>query len=478
MIKTKLYRTLSVLKTTELNRLQKYLKRRYSSAGLKALTLHLIDCLKQGTAPEKQAVWEALEPTRPYDDKQFRKACTDALRDIEVFLGIEAFQADQMLASTMQLQALSRRELKSLYKTQLARVRKLAERHPIRSADFFYYLYRIEQSDYQMNQSSLRRFNVANLDEIMKNLDTFYVIEKLRYQCEVLSRSSFVEHEYSRVLIDEILQLVDAGEFSDNPVVGIYHKIILSHLEPEDESHYFDLKQALRDHARILEPLRMKEVYDSALNYCNRKINQGKDHFLQESFYLYRRVLDEELILVDGYITHWTFKNVVVLALRLHEYDWAEAFIHDFGQRIEPVFRENAITYNRAQLLFYRSNFAEALRLLQKVEYQDVTYNLGAKTMLLATYYELGEWDALDAMGQSFKAYINRKKHTIQEGRRRSYLNLISFTTRLAAISDRDRVAMERLFDRFDNTKQIASAHWIREKMNAKRRRSSPNPVS
>jgi hypothetical protein len=241
-------------------------------------------------------------------------------------------------------------------------------------------------------------------------------------------------------------------------------------LEPEKEIHYFKLKELLRLHQDLLPDHQLKEVYDATLNYCNRKINAGKFDFLSESFQLYQDLLAKELIFINGQLSHWTFKNVVILALRLKEFSWAEAFIAKYQERIPETFRQNAIIFNRATVHFYKKQFLEVIQLLQKVEYDDVTYNLGVKSMLLATYYELEEWEALHALTESFKVYLHRKKETIPQNRRRSYLNLIKYINLLNKCKYGDEKALDQLEKSIDSSINVASAIWIKEKITEKRK--------
>ena len=44
----------------------------------------------------------------------------------------------------------------------------------------------------------------------------------------------------------------------------------------------------------------------------------------------------------------------------------------------------------------YQNNFDKVLSLLRDVEYEDIGYNLISKAILIITYYELDELDALD----------------------------------------------------------------------------------
>lgn len=180
---------------------------------------------------------------------------------------------------------------------------------------------------------------------------------------------------------------------------------------------------------------------------------------------MYKQVLNRDLAYdEEGNLSHWTLKNVIVLALRLGEFSWAKSFLEEFSERIPIEYRKNAVTYNLAQIYFYQKDFERVLSQLQEVEYKEVTYNLGAKTMLLATYFELQEWQALNALSDSFRLYIQRRKNTLPDSRRRSYLNLIKLTLKLyqARQGQSTLEDVEKLLEKSD---EVASEIWVREKI-------------
>ena len=117
-----------------------------------------------------------------------------------------------------------------------------------------------------------------------------------------------------------------------------------------------------------------------------------------------------------------------------------------------------------AQLYFYQKKHEKVIAQLQEVEYEDVSYNLGSKAMLLATYYETNEMDALYFLFESFRAYLNRHKD-IPPQRRENYGNLIKFTKRLTKIMPGDQKAIDKLKTEVSSTKNIASASWLRNKI-------------
>src|SRR5690606_2223412 len=121
-------------------------------------------------------------------------------------------------------------------------------------------------------------------------------------------------------------------------------------------------------------------------------------------------------------LTPWSFKNIVTNGLRLSEFDWVEKFIHDYSSRLDEKHRENAVTFNLAQLFFYKKDYPKVISHLSQVEYEDITYNLNSKTLLMASYFELDELEALNSLLDTFRVYLNRNKK-IPATRRKHYLN-------------------------------------------------------
>ena len=111
--------------------------------------------------------------------------------------------------------------------------------------------------------------------------------------------------------------------------------------------------------------------------------------------------------------------------MREKDYYWTERFISEYGLHLPETYRENAITYNMANLYFYKKEFAKVIELLQEVAYEGDNYSLGSKSILMATYYETDEIDALYSLCDSFKAYLKRNK-LISRDKKEGYKNLIN----------------------------------------------------
>ena len=230
--------------------------------------------------------------------------------------------------------------------------------------------------------------------------------------------------------------------------------------------NYMNLMELLKKYGDLFPRNEAEFIYATALNYCIKKINQGNQQFLEEYFNVFVILLEKELLLTDGELSPWHFRNIVVAALRLGKYDWTENFIYTYKSYLPSAMRENAVSFNLAQLYFSQKKFNKVIELLRNVEYDDFTYNLNSKTMLLSTYYEMDEIEPLYSLMDSFRTYLNRHKD-FSAAKRSHYTNLIKFTKQLTKTMPGDKKAIDKLKKEVEEAepKGIASITWLKEKI-------------
>ena len=228
-----------------------------------------------------------------------------------------------------------------------------------------------------------------------------------------------------------------------------------------------ELKKLLDEHTGKFPASEARDMYAYAQNYAIRKINAGEKRFLREYFDLSKAALEKELLLVDGDLSPWTYKNLVIAALRVGEFDWAEQFIRDYKSSINEKFRSNAYNYNQGALLFFKGQFGEALRLINQVEYTDIFYALDTRTMQIKIYYQLDEWDPMQSAIEAFKVYLRRNK-TLSENVKVLYNNFLKYTDKLSRLTKRDKPKLIELKQRIEESKQVADLGWLQQKVDEK----------
>jgi hypothetical protein len=413
---------------------------------------------------QKEAIWSEIYPEDSYDDVLFRKNCSDLLKLIENFLAQEAFDENPIHQATYLIEAVGKRKMERLFKSTMKTARRLTDQQFFQSANYYLYQYQIEKNYYELSEQGHDRTARKNMEEILNNLDKFFLAEKLRYLCTVQSQQFIISHEYKVLFIDEIMSHLNKYAYKDVPPVAIYYQIYLMNTEDDDESHYFELISLVEKFGNLFPANEAEFIYQAALNYCIKKINQGNQKFLEEYFNLFVILLQKKMLFVDGELSPWHFRNIVIAALRIGKYEWAENFIHDNKQFLPEAMRDNAVSFNLAQLYFYQKKYDKVIELLQTVEYEDFSYNLNSKTFLLMTYYETDEIEPLYSLTDAFRTYLNRHNN-IPSSRRKPYNNLIKFTKQLTKIMPGDKKALEKLKADVQNSDGIASISWLKEKI-------------
>ncbi len=469
MRNTKLYSILEHFDKYEQNRLRKYLQSPYFNKNQTLIDLFelLITDLNspKNKLFEKENVWALLGLPQPYDDVRFRKYYSDLLKLAEGFLCQQIYDADSVRQAADLIQAVGRKKMEKLYNSTMKTARRLSLEQPHRHAQFHLKQYLIELNYYHMMEFETKRGERTNLEEIANNLDAFYLAEKLRIYASVLTQQHFVSQEYKVKLIDEIVDyLNNHPDYQNTPAVAVYFQVFLTVSEQDKFEHYYKLKELLDQFGLVFPKDEAVTIYYSAINYCIRQINHGNQDFLNELFFLYNQLVDKEIIFLNDELSPWDFRNIVVIALRLGRYDWVENFILNFNHKIPEIYRDNAVTFNLAQLYFYQKKYDKVIEQLRNVEYEDVSYNLNSKTMLLTTYYETDEYEPLYSLFDSFRTYINRQNN-IPKDRKENYKNLIKFTKKLTKIMPGDSNAIQKLKEEISATGNVASLNWLQEKI-------------
>ncbi len=465
----KTYTILQSFDKYEVNRLRKFLQSPYFNMNEAIVALFEVftkDIFGKKTKElEKEFIWGKIYGQKKYDDVRFRKLNSELLKLVEKFLAQQIYEENPIRQAVHLMEAVGQKKLEKLYSSTVRTARRLSDQQKFRPANFYFYQYEIEKNYYELTEFENKRSAKSNIEEIARNLDYFYFSEKLRIYNSIISRQKQGSHEYDIVMVDEIISSVGSPRYQGIPPIEIYNQICLINKDFENETHYFKLKKLISlyiDQFPLSEAILIGKYI---LNYSIGKANRGDSKFIREYFESYRNLLEKGIIFEEKEgLSPWEFKNIVLAALRLGEYSWTEEFIHSYSKSIPVEFRENAVTYNLAQLYFYQKKYDEVIRLLNQVEYEDLAYNLNSKLMLIAVYYETDEIEPLYFLMDAFRVYLNRNKK-IANDKKPLYTNFIKFTKKLSKIIPGDKKAIEKLKIEISETNGVANLKWLKEKI-------------
>lgn len=398
-----------------------------------------------------------LYPSENYNDKRIRYIMSDLYKLAERFLLIQRYEnrKDQMQIDL--LNSYLDRSLEKQYQTQRRKIKAsdkgLAKKS---SAHHFFQLQLADTEEKHFELKRQRRFD-ANIQTASEHLDCFYFIKKLKYSCGMQDRQRLLSAQYEDNLSDDFLKIIQQNDFFENAVVRAYYSVLMALREEEKDKHFHNLKELLADQQELISKPDLREIYLYAINYCARKIRQGKDIYLSEALSLYQQGISNQILIENGELSPWTFTNVVKLALRLRRYDWIEIFIKSNSKKLPDSFRQNALNYNLAELYYYRKSYDQALEYLNLVKFSDLNYYLGSRVMLIKIYYEREEEQALLSQLAAFSMFLKRNKE-ISSHIKKTYLNFCDLLFQLVKRNPRQLL---NIGERIQQTSPLTDKGWL-----------------
>ncbi len=473
MISNKLTDLLRTFSAADIQRFQKYLASPFFNENLDLMTLYGL--LVQGPiegktdkTPSKLGLWKKLFPEVPYDDVKYRRLNSDLLQLALDFLAYQQYKAHPVTPKIFLLHRLASTRLDKHFDGVARQAEGELEKSGYKDADFHYFKYILQRRHHEhMEHTAAKEPTFHFMEEADHHLDCYYLTKKLEHYCDALGYQNIRSEAAQIYLFPDFLKQVENSPYLQEPAVKAYYLIALMTQQQENEAYFFQLKNMLEKQSGLFRKRELQTLFIHLMNYCiYSKINNGRIDYYTELFSLYRIALEQEIIFENGELDPHHYKNIVTTSFYVREFAWAENFIQQYTARLPKADQENALQYNLAQLYFHKGEFDKVIGQLREVDYQTIAYALGSKLLLLRTYYELGEDQALDSLIDSFRIYLRRNK-LISKEIKQQYMNALRFTKRLATTAHFDEKAIQKLKSQIEKCKALAVKKWLLEKIEA-----------
>lgn len=337
------------------------------------------------------------------------------------------------------------------------------EKQPFRDTEYHDALAGIEYERYRLLSVGQRTIPL-NLQAVSDQTDRAYFARKLREACFALSHQVVFKAEYDLGLLNALVEhIAHTPHLLELPAIGLYYYCYQFLKSPENEALFQQFKNALLVQMQQLPAEEQRNLHLLALNYCIKQVNLQKNDYIRETFELYQSALKSDLLLENGTLSHFAFNNIVAVAIKAGEMDWAEQFIENQVVFIEKKHRESARSLNLARVAYFRRDTGKALLYLQQADYKDLINNLIAKTIQMKIYYETDEYDVLEAHLENMRNYIRRQRligfHKV------NYLNIIRFAKKLARMNPNSRAEKTALRAQIEQETDLTEKEWFLEQL-------------
>lgn len=404
---------------------------------------------------KKERLFKAVFVEEKFEEGKLRVVVSYALKVLKEFVGYNYAVCNVAVHEKNIIQGLKEHQMEQLALQQVEKTSNRLAKGSTSNAQTSLQQYELEVERFELIGTQQRTIQ-TNLPQLFEHLSDFYIISMLKYACTAVTHSNLAIQEYQIPLLDAILE---GAQEHKHPIVQLYYWAYQALVVPKDKTAFEKARQLFALHFQKLNSLERYEMLLILINYCIKRLNTDAEEYSRIAFDWYQWGLENDLLLQNGQLSKFAYKNIVALGLKLKEFEWVDAFIPKYAVYLPIAIQENYQHYNRSKSLFAQGAYKQALRLLIQVEYDDVFLNMGAKIMLLKIYYEEETVDALDSLLVSFQRFLQRK--SILAYHKQVYQNIIFLTRKLMDLAPYDKVGREKLRLEIEATHPLAERDWL-----------------
>jgi hypothetical protein len=463
MVNTKAIAFFKTLSAEERRWFRKWLHSPYHNFNKHLLALlQYLDTREALTAVtlRKERVFAAVFVGEAFSDNKIRYLLSDFLRQLELFsawrLRFESPRRHQIsVIKTYRLRGMS-----AFADSLSAALEVELEQLPARNAADFLDIYRLKEENY-LRAAAQVRATTDHLQETLNAFRNYFAIETLKNACIAQANTVLTRREYTIPYLEKVLEEVESRQFDSEPLILFYYDAYCALSRPDTLVHYQALRAQLPTTLHLLAKEELQIILLAAVNFCIGRMNAGEAPFAKEAFELYRLGLDGDLLLNNGYLSRFTFKNAVTVAIKLGETDWAAAFIERCGTQLEVPWQSAYTRFCKARLDYYTQKPESAEAHLYNLEFDDIFLNLDARVLLVKIYFESKRFRLLKNMLVTFERFLTRKKDKISPIHFQNYQNFIRLTTKIMACCEGTVSDTAEIKTLITQTKPLAERDWL-----------------
>jgi hypothetical protein len=150
------------------------------------------------------------------------------------------------------------------------------------------------------------------------------------------------------------------------------------------------------------------------------KVENGELDYLEERFEIVNKVLENRFHLKDGFMIPDMFVSMVINALMLKRFEWAEEFIKKFRNNLPDEEKRSTELFAISACFMFKGDYRMALENLKKVKFKKYYDKFKVKALNLMIFYEAGYYDSAFLQADTFRHFISKYKSITPYVRERS----------------------------------------------------------
>lgn len=389
-----------------------------------------------------ETVYAKAFPGEKYNAATFKNLISDLYALTEEFLSITGLNKKQFEKELAMLSEFRHRELYGIYENKYGKMKYALESRGVKDEDYYLDMHSLV-SDYMWYAPVMKpNTNLENHQAYLDNIVYHTLIKLVKSYTLMLHEQNQTNIHYELTMIDEALEFIGRNEKNLNPTLLIFYKVTLL-LKTKDLKVYLELKELKEKHFDEINISSRRRLFIHLYDFCAYMVNfKGDDSYNKDMFEIYKEVLARKFMTADNLLFS-DFMNIVKIACRVKEFEFAESFIRDYQSSIPQDEKQNVLDFCMGVIEYSKGDYNRALSSFSRVNFQNFLYKVQVKIFLLQVYYKLEMYEEVLGMTDTFRHYIAKEENILKE-HRESYGRFIKLVNRLVmALSSGDKKEKE-----------------------------------
>ncbi len=415
-----------------------------------------------------EEIADLVLPDEKFNESRVRSLISNFVKLIEAFLIYTTFEKYTTYQKTLLLNTLNSRNLPKSFKAALNETIEVQKKENNRDEDYYYSQIYIEVESFNYILERSTSVDVEDFAKINENINLFFILTKLNLLHFMTFQMQSNSDTHHRIwLMNEVIEYIEENISwisKEHPIIYMKYLILMTIIKPWEESSFRSLKRfVLNNHDRFRKEV-LGYVFTALTNYCMVRCNGGDMGFKTERFKVYKLMEDYEILSREKYINFVEFLNSIISALAVNKVNWAEKFFQKYQDRILPPLRETTLAIAKAQILYHKGQFEEALKILNNVNINDHSFYLRTKKLLVMIYYDMGNTEPILYIIDAARHYLKRNTK-ISKINAELFLKFFNYMGKIVYLDPNQKMKLRDIKYKLIKDDIVSSKEWLLTKI-------------
>ncbi|MCW3126900.1 MAG: hypothetical protein JWO03_2558 [Bacteroidetes bacterium] len=472
MHQTKLIQLLNRFDKNEIKEFEAFLGSPFFNTSEKLLTFYKLlipyHPLYESPKIAKEKLYKKLHGATAYNDQTMRELISSLFKLAKEFISHHQLKHNPIQASNQRYDWLFQRGLVKISEQELIQCEDMLTGYKERDYNFYYQRWLADFNVYQ-HQSEMMRdreyklIKQMDFGQHLHSLNKYYLVRFLESYLYLFNMSKIYNTPMDHSIAGHIDSFAEPYIGQGDRVLDILYYMYRL-LATGEERYFFELKSLFQEYdGAIVKPI-MLNLSVNMENYCLARLRTGNTKFGPELMQVYHLTVERELMLENGELSYSLYRNIVIMGIDSGEKEWVNQFVEKYKAMLPAQFRDQIYDFCRAYILFEDKKYEEALMIVLTLTSFSDFYKIDIKNLTARIQYELGMFEQLSTLLESYPYHLNRESISMQ---RKENTSLFSgFMKELVLLKHQySDSSWKKLLNRTGETPTFSNKPWFMEKL-------------